>query len=89
VKWSQMFPNVPNIGHADASTMTPSLQRIGPGDRCYDLKMIFSENIWRKNWRFWLETELNYAKIWSLHWLFKEAPILSPKIVENRRKLWS
>jgi hypothetical protein len=28
-------------------------------------KNIFAEKNRRKNWRFWLETKVHYAKIWS------------------------
>jgi hypothetical protein len=34
-------------------------------DRCYDFKIYFRRKFQRKNWRFWLRTELKYAKFWS------------------------
>jgi hypothetical protein len=43
----------------------------------------------RKNWRFWPKTKLNYLKSWSQHWFLRKTPICSPKIIKNRRKLWS
>jgi hypothetical protein len=32
-------------------------------DRCYDVLKYFRQKILWKNWRFWLKTKLNYAKI--------------------------
>jgi hypothetical protein len=35
-------------------------------DRCYDWFLkYFRRKIQRKNWRFWLKTKPNYAKLWS------------------------
>jgi hypothetical protein len=57
--------------------------------RCYDFLKYFRRKNRRKNWRFWLKTKLNYAKFWSWHWFLRKKPIFSPKIVENRIKLWT
>jgi hypothetical protein len=43
----------------------------------------------RKDWRFWFKTKPNYAKFWSQHLFSRKTPICTPKIVENRKKLWS
>jgi hypothetical protein len=32
----------------------------------------FRRKIQRKNWHFWLETKLNYAKFWSRHWFSRK-----------------
>jgi hypothetical protein len=53
-------------------------------DRCYDFLKYFRRKIWRKNWRFWRKTKLNFE-----HWYLRKMPIISPKIGTNRRKLWS
>jgi hypothetical protein len=58
-------------------------------DRCYDFKNIFAKNIGKNLAFFDSKAKLNYAKIWSQHWFLRKTPIFSPKIVENRRKLWS
>jgi hypothetical protein len=48
---------------------------------------IFSPKKLRKNWRFWLITKLNYAKILIITLVFEKTPIISPNIGKNRRKL--
>jgi hypothetical protein len=40
-------------------------------DRCYDFKNIFAEKN-SKKWRFWLKTELKYAKILIITLVFEK-----------------
>jgi hypothetical protein len=60
---------------------------LGIRDRYYDFVNIFAKENQRKNWRFLLETKLNYEKIDHNISFFRKTPIVSPKIGENRGKL--
>jgi hypothetical protein len=49
----------------------------------------FLPNIFAKKWRFWLKTKLNFEKKLITTLVFRKNANFLPKIVENRRKLWS
>jgi hypothetical protein len=56
-------------------------------DRCYDFKNIFAEKNCEKIGVFDAKQSLIMQIFLSLHWIWRKAPIFSPKIGKNRRKL--
>jgi hypothetical protein len=58
-------------------------------DRCYDFKNIFAKKIGEKMRVFDLKQTKIMQKFNHNIGFWEKSPIFSPKIVENRRKLWS